>query len=281
VTDAEANVEATYEMDAYGNPRSSTGILDNAFRFVGAYGVRYDSVTGLYYMRARWYDPEVGRFIGRDPSPRLGKILYEYTHNNPSIFIDSFGDKPIYTPDGKPVVHADRIRPDPQIMDAHEALKWRSQHDSFFRGMQLRAYPSPYMNCHGYTLIYSGLLPGVLKTHPYGAWIPDIRPALQSFVDQGYISQLPTRLMLKPGDIVIYQPDAKYPVHSGIVYKVEFKFRNWKFEIEIWIESKFGEGSRVLHKLEQVPHPFGYLHEGRFRGSFYRINKRPVESDCR
>jgi RHS repeat-associated protein len=96
VTDADGNIEATYEMDAYGNLLSSTDTLDNDFRFIGAHGVRYDATTGLCYMRARWYDPETGRFISRDPYK--GDITrpdslhhYLYCRNNPIKFTDPSG----------------------------------------------------------------------------------------------------------------------------------------------------------------------------------------------
>ncbi|MCX5658034.1 MAG: hypothetical protein NTZ48_07465, partial [Candidatus Omnitrophica bacterium] len=103
VTDANGNVEATYEMDAYGNLINSTGTLDNDFRFVGAYGVRYDATTGLYYMRARWYDAEAGRFVSRDPL-ETGENSYAYAYNNAHSYIDPLGLKPylFYWKDDKP-----------------------------------------------------------------------------------------------------------------------------------------------------------------------------------
>jgi RHS repeat-associated protein len=63
------------------------------YRYVGAGGIRWDPATGLYYMRARWYDPTLGRFLSLDPyvfcpSP------YAYVLNSPSGLIDLTGATP-------------------------------------------------------------------------------------------------------------------------------------------------------------------------------------------
>jgi len=56
-------------------------------------GREWDRETGLYYYRARYYDPMDGRFIAKDPIGfKGGDInLYEYTKNNPINLTDSFG----------------------------------------------------------------------------------------------------------------------------------------------------------------------------------------------
>ena len=56
---------ATYEYDAWGNIVSSSGRLAeiNPLRYRGYY---YDSETGFYYLRSRYYDPENHRFINAD-----------------------------------------------------------------------------------------------------------------------------------------------------------------------------------------------------------------------
>jgi RHS repeat-associated protein len=51
-----------------------------------------DAVTGLYYVRNRWYDPQMGRFISEDPIGLAGGMnLYEYAASNPVSFTDPFG----------------------------------------------------------------------------------------------------------------------------------------------------------------------------------------------
>jgi RHS repeat-associated protein len=97
-------VEA-YDTDAYGNTLifSAAGTDDNwwsddddttdnplcPFIFTGR---RYDPETEIYYYRARYYVPELGRFISRDPIGYLGGMsLYEYTQGKPSRRVDPFG----------------------------------------------------------------------------------------------------------------------------------------------------------------------------------------------
>jgi len=50
--------------DPYGGLASSTGLLTNPFRFGGQY---QDSESGLYYLRARYFDPATAQFISMDP----------------------------------------------------------------------------------------------------------------------------------------------------------------------------------------------------------------------
>ncbi len=58
----------------------------------GSLGVRYDSATGLHYMRARWYDSGLGRFISRDPiGLRGGSNLYAYVSDSPVNYTDPNG----------------------------------------------------------------------------------------------------------------------------------------------------------------------------------------------
>ena len=57
-------------------------------------GEQYDAKArhdagGLYYLRARYYDPTIGRFLGRDPIPFLNR--YTYVRNNPTNYVDPSG----------------------------------------------------------------------------------------------------------------------------------------------------------------------------------------------
>lgn len=77
---------ATYEYDAFGGLRSKTGAADTDFRFTGE---QWDSDTGFYYLRARYYDPAIGRFVRRDPIPFIQR--YAYVLNNPVNLTDPSG----------------------------------------------------------------------------------------------------------------------------------------------------------------------------------------------
>ena len=69
------------------------GHVDNDFRFTGE---QMDDKTGLIYLRARYYDPNVGRFISKDPFAGFTSDVqslnrYAYVGNNPVNYIDSTG----------------------------------------------------------------------------------------------------------------------------------------------------------------------------------------------
>jgi RHS repeat-associated protein len=87
-------VENQYDYDIFGNPILTVEAeYKNAIRYAGEF---YDDETGLYYLRARYYDPYIGRFIsedsywGEDTNP-LSLNLYTYTYNNPIMYIDPTG----------------------------------------------------------------------------------------------------------------------------------------------------------------------------------------------
>ena len=86
-------VTATYEYDAFGNliEGSETGEThENSFRYNGQ---QVDEESGLIYLRNRYYNPEIGRFITEDPI-RDGTNWYVYCINNPIALFDAFGLDP-------------------------------------------------------------------------------------------------------------------------------------------------------------------------------------------
>lgn len=101
ITDSTGSLVESYQYDSFGNPTIFDAIntviaessIDNPYLFTAR---EFDSESGLYFMRARYYDPQIGRFISKDPLPGfidLPQTLhhYNYTSNNPVNFIDPFG----------------------------------------------------------------------------------------------------------------------------------------------------------------------------------------------
>jgi len=93
LTDKTGKVTKTYTYDAFGVEKNIDENDTNAFRYCGEY---YDAETGTIYLRARYYNPSIGRFISRDSF--AGKIedplslnLYTYCANNPISLKDPTG----------------------------------------------------------------------------------------------------------------------------------------------------------------------------------------------
>jgi RHS repeat-associated protein len=64
LTNAAGTVTDTYEYDAFGNKISLTGTTPNNYLYRGE---QYDSDLALYYLRARYYNPAMDRFVSMDP----------------------------------------------------------------------------------------------------------------------------------------------------------------------------------------------------------------------
>ncbi|UCC68811.1 MAG: RHS repeat-associated core domain-containing protein, partial [Armatimonadota bacterium] len=78
-----------YDLDAFGRDLGGTGTTPNPYRFGGAWGYVTEP-SGLLHLGQRFYWPEIGRFIEKDPS-RDGMNWYAYAANNPVVFIDPEG----------------------------------------------------------------------------------------------------------------------------------------------------------------------------------------------
>jgi RHS repeat-associated protein len=97
LTNNDGELERRFSYDAWGEsrvPRPGEKLrVPDDFHFTGE---ALDPGTELYYLRARYYDPEVGRFISRDPfSGFSGAPLsingYIYARNNPTALVDHSG----------------------------------------------------------------------------------------------------------------------------------------------------------------------------------------------
>ena len=101
-------LHASYEYDAWGNVlsvRSANGAIIsstyniatiNPLRYRGYY---YDTETGMYYLKSRYYDPATKRFLNADglvssSIENVAKNMFTYCLNNPVIYVDSEGNCP-------------------------------------------------------------------------------------------------------------------------------------------------------------------------------------------
>ncbi|THF73415.1 RHS repeat domain-containing protein [Cohnella fermenti] len=93
IVDTAGAIVNSYSYDEWGNLASQSEQISNMFKYAGEV---YDSETGLYYLRARYYDPSMGRFINEDTyegqiDNPLTLNLYTYVGNNPLRYTDPSG----------------------------------------------------------------------------------------------------------------------------------------------------------------------------------------------
>jgi RHS repeat-associated protein len=94
LTDSAGASVKSYIYDPFGNIRSTSGSGNTSYQFNGQ---QLDNESGLYHLRARQYDPAIGRFISQDPIE--GDIMlpqsqnpYQYAYNNPINLSDPSGE---------------------------------------------------------------------------------------------------------------------------------------------------------------------------------------------
>ncbi|MCL5282668.1 MAG: RHS repeat-associated core domain-containing protein [Planctomycetes bacterium] len=89
LTNASGNTVEVYEYDVYGRLGASDASHPNRLLFTGR---EYDKETGLYYYRARYYNPQIGRFLQTDPAGYGdGMNWYIYCRNSPTFLLDPSG----------------------------------------------------------------------------------------------------------------------------------------------------------------------------------------------
>jgi RHS repeat-associated protein len=100
LSDANGVVVERYEYDVFGEPTIydandqilTTSNYGNPYMFTSR---RYEPETGLYYYRARYYNPYIGRFLQPDPTGYFaGLNLYTYVGNNSLNWVDPYGLTP-------------------------------------------------------------------------------------------------------------------------------------------------------------------------------------------
>jgi RHS repeat-associated protein len=116
------NPYAEYAYDAFGNTINQSGDLASTFshRFSTKYA---DDETGLYYYGYRYYAPELGRWVNRDPIEEQGGVnQYLASRNNAVGLIDSLGLCPIFvTEDESGVVTEARRASDIKLVTVDKA----------------------------------------------------------------------------------------------------------------------------------------------------------------
>ncbi|MED5052163.1 RHS repeat-associated core domain-containing protein [Anoxybacillus rupiensis] len=97
IIDENGATVANYSYDPWGKVLSVSENAAVAGQPLGYAGYYYDRETKLYYLQARYYDPETARFISRDPDPGdkddpITQNAYTYANDNPVMLVDPDGN---------------------------------------------------------------------------------------------------------------------------------------------------------------------------------------------
>jgi len=88
LANASAGIATEYTYEPYGATTQSGAANENTQQYTG----RENDGTGLYYYRARYYHPQLGRFVAEDPIGLDGGTnLYAYVNGNPVLYVDPEG----------------------------------------------------------------------------------------------------------------------------------------------------------------------------------------------
>jgi RHS repeat-associated protein len=107
LTNASQAITTSYTYEPYGQTTITGAAIGNPFGYTG----RENDGTGLYYYRARYYHPTLGRFVSEDPvGLRGGYNLSAYVGGNPLNYVDPLGlretrfpgQNPSHIPDDDP-----------------------------------------------------------------------------------------------------------------------------------------------------------------------------------
>jgi RHS repeat-associated protein len=94
ISNRDGSLTARYQYDAFGNVQTETGESEsNDFTYTGH---ERDQASGLIYAKARYYDPQLGLFLSRDPfegydNTPLSLHRYLYAYQNPMKYVDPDG----------------------------------------------------------------------------------------------------------------------------------------------------------------------------------------------
>ncbi len=95
LADSSGALQTQYSFEAFGNATITGSGTTNTFAYTG----RELDGTGVYFYRARYYHPNLSRFLSEDPIGFNGGLnLYRYVSDDPLNLIDPFGSQSVAQP---------------------------------------------------------------------------------------------------------------------------------------------------------------------------------------
>ncbi len=207
-SDASGTVLSNHLFDSHGALRS--GSLNEPFGYKGQFGYYTDQETGLQLLTQRYYDPNTGRFLTRDPIGYAGGIsLYSYVTNNPVSWIDVEGRQKKPIPSQPPDdVYKRALK---KIADATGGTltdKWKIipgylSYNDAIRGLQRMGFKKffnpnpPHWGGSDWEGMIDGVWYHVTVGYPrlkYGMFVPSYDCAPPSFIDAHYERYQPSSM---------------------------------------------------------------------------------------
>ena len=151
IVDEDGKITHKYQYDEFGKVTQKYEADFNPFQYVGKYGVMALN-DHQYYMRARHYDPTIGRFLSEDPI--WSTNLYPYVSNNPITFIDPEGELLQYSYNGSSgwvkngVIHydSDNKKNNKKIKEKlEEAMKYQTDGKYFYENGKRKYWTDRYV----------------------------------------------------------------------------------------------------------------------------------------
>jgi RHS repeat-associated protein len=106
LTNSSGTVTDSYWFSAYGKTIASSGTTTNPYRYGGKVGYYNDGGSHSYLATWRWYNPEIGRWLSRDPiGYEGGDNQFAYVGSNPVRYVDPTGLEWIVNETGRPIVY--------------------------------------------------------------------------------------------------------------------------------------------------------------------------------
>lgn len=135
LTNSSGSISTQYSYDPFGNTTTSGSSSTNVYQYTG----RENDGNSLYYYRARYYSPQLGRFISQDPLEFGGGDVnvYSYAGDSPTNSVDPSGTS--LTPE-----HVGETM-------AGELLAGSSLWDALYAGLAVANYDNPWAGLGGYS----------------------------------------------------------------------------------------------------------------------------------